>query len=95
MLLLILLEPLTGGPIFIDGLLAFPSFTTEEGTDCFLSCCVVCHYVHELIDGLRVISARFSYQVSTGGTRDKGQDDIMVGYMWQLGALLREAVDGP
>jgi len=42
LLLLVFLEPSTGGPVFISRLLAFPSFTTVEGTDCFFPCCVVC-----------------------------------------------------
>jgi len=87
LLLLVLLEPSTRGLVFIGRLLAFPSFTTEEGTDCFLPCCVVCHYVHDLIDGLRSVPTQFPHQVSTGGTRDKCQDDVVVGDMWQLGVL--------
>jgi len=74
--------------IIIGGLLALSSFTTEEGAYRFFPYNVVCHYVHQLVDGLRAIPAQFPYQISTGGTRDKGQDDVMVGDMWQLGALL-------
>ena len=87
LLILVFLGPLTGALIIVGGQLALPSFTTEEGADCFLPCCVVCHYVHQLIDGLRAIPNQFPHQVSTGGTRDKGQDDVVVGDMWQLGAL--------
>jgi len=55
LLLLIPLGPSTRGPIFIGRLLAFPSFTAKEGTDRFLPCCVICHYIHQLIDDLRAI----------------------------------------
>ena len=81
LLLLVLLGPSTGGPIFIGRLLAFPSFTAKEGSDRFLPCCVIFHYVHQLIDGPRAVPAQFLHQVSTGGTRDKGQYDIVVGDM--------------
>jgi len=57
LLLLALLGPSTGALIIIGGQLAFPSFTAEEGADRFFPCSVVCDYVHQLVDGLRAISA--------------------------------------
>jgi len=91
LLLLVLLGPSTGALVLVSGRLAFPSFTAEEGADRFFPCRVVCYYVHQLVDGLRTVPAQFPHQVLTGGTRDKGQDDVVVGDVWQLGALLREA----
>ena len=56
LLLFVFLEASTGGPIFVDGLLAFPSFRAEEGADCLLPCRLVGYYVHQLVDGLRSIA---------------------------------------
>ena len=56
-LLFVLLGSSTTGLIIIGRRLAFPSFTAEEVADRFFPCGVVCHYVHQLIDGLRAIPA--------------------------------------
>jgi len=57
LLLFVLLGPPTGALIIIGGRFAFPSFTAEEGTDCFFPRSVVCDYVHQLVDGMREIPA--------------------------------------
>ena len=57
LLLFVLLGSSTGALIIIGGQLSFPSFTAEEGGDRFFPCGVVCHYVHQLVDGLRAIPA--------------------------------------
>jgi len=88
LLLVVLLGPSTRALIIIGGRLALPSFTAEESADRFFSRSVVGHHVHQLVDGLRVIPAQFPHQVSTGGTRDKDQDDVVVGDVRQLDALL-------
>jgi len=72
LLLLVLLGPSTGALVVIGELLIFPSFTAEEGPDRFFPCGVVCHHVHQLVDGLRAIPAQLPHQVSTCGTRDEG-----------------------
>jgi len=57
LLLFVLLGSSTGALIIISGRPSFPSFTAEEGADRFFPCGIVCHYVHQLVDGLRAIPA--------------------------------------
>ena len=57
LLLVVLLGPSTGTLVVVSGRLAFSSFMAEEGTDRFFPCGVVGHYIHQLVDGLRAISA--------------------------------------
>jgi len=48
---------LTGALVIVGGQLALPSFTAEEGADCFFSCRVVGYHIHQFVNGLRVIPA--------------------------------------
>jgi len=57
LLLFVLLGPSTRTLIIIGWWLAFPSFTAEEGVDRFFLYSVVCHYNHQLVNGLRAIPA--------------------------------------
>jgi len=55
LIFLALLGPLTGALILICGRLVFPSFIAEESAHHFFPSSVVCHYVHQLVDGLGTI----------------------------------------
>jgi len=62
-----LLRPSAGAFVVVHWHLLFASFMAEESTDRLLSCSIVRHHIHQLVDGLRAVSTQLPHQVFAGG----------------------------
>jgi hypothetical protein len=67
--------------------------TTKDGTNRLLAGGEVGDYIHQTIGSDGSVAAQLSDQLFAGGTREESHDDVEVGDVGELGALLGEIPD--
>jgi hypothetical protein len=67
--------------------------TTKDGTNCLLIGGEVGDDVHQTVGSDEGVAAQLSDQLFAGGAREEGHDNVGVGDVGELGALLGETPD--